>query len=219
MEEIFYVKGDDIIEQDDIGDSFFVLEEGTVVVTVRTLLQNLDRSKAHEAALFTSFHSQRKANMRDAYEKPRELARLSNNAHFGEIALLTAEPRSATVTVTSDTAKCLRMTKAKFDELLATTNKLHAENRRLIGRDVLDQVPLFRSLSAVNKKKLLDAMVPMTYLPTSYICRQATTGNTFYIITEGHCRVTVNCEDKTEKEVGKLRAGDFFGKTSKTFFF
>jgi CRP-like cAMP-binding protein len=152
--------------------------------------------------------------MRDAYEKPRELARLSNNAHFGEIALLTAEPRSATVTVTSDTAKCLRMTKAKFDELLATTNKLHAENRRLIGRDVLDQVPLFRSLSAVNKKKLLDAMVPMTYLPTSYICRQATTGNTFYIITEGHCRVTVNCEDKTEKEVGKLRAGDFFGKSS-----
>jgi hypothetical protein len=55
MEEIFYVKGDDIIEQDDIGDSFFVLEEGTVVVTVRTLLRNLDRSKAHEAALFTSF--------------------------------------------------------------------------------------------------------------------------------------------------------------------
>jgi CRP-like cAMP-binding protein len=42
MEEIFYVKGDDIIEQDDIGDSFFVLEEGTVVVTVKTLLRNLD---------------------------------------------------------------------------------------------------------------------------------------------------------------------------------
>lgn len=159
------------------------------------------------------FVSQRKANTRDAYEKPRELAKLSQNAHFGEIALLTAEPRSATVTVVSDTAKCLRMTKAKFDELLATTNKLHAENRRLIGRDVLDQVPLFRSLSAVNKKKLLDSMIPMTYLPSSYICRQSTAGNTFYIITEGHCRVTVNCEDKTEKEVGKLRAGDFFGKS------
>jgi CRP-like cAMP-binding protein len=42
MEEIFYVKGDDIIEQDDIGDSFFVLEEGTVVVTVKTLLRTLD---------------------------------------------------------------------------------------------------------------------------------------------------------------------------------
>jgi CRP-like cAMP-binding protein len=34
MEEIFYVKGDDIIQQDDIGESFFVLEEGEVTVTV-----------------------------------------------------------------------------------------------------------------------------------------------------------------------------------------
>jgi hypothetical protein len=36
MEEVYYIKGDDIIEQDDIGDSFFVLEEGQVVVTVRS---------------------------------------------------------------------------------------------------------------------------------------------------------------------------------------
>ena len=150
--------------------------------------------------------------MRDYNEKPRELAKLGNNAHFGEIALLTAEPRSATVTVISETAKCLRMTKAKFEELLATTNKLQAENRRIIGRDVLDTVPLFRSLSAVNKKKLLDAMIPMTYLPSSYICRQATTGNTFFILTDGFCKVTINCEDKTEKEVGRLRPGDFFGE-------
>jgi CRP-like cAMP-binding protein len=34
MEEIFFRKGDVIIEQDDIGESFFVLEEGRVSVTV-----------------------------------------------------------------------------------------------------------------------------------------------------------------------------------------
>lgn len=34
MEEIYYVKGEDIIVQDDIGDSFFVLEEGKVSITV-----------------------------------------------------------------------------------------------------------------------------------------------------------------------------------------
>ena len=38
MEEVYYVKGDDIIEQDDIGDSFFVLEIGQVVVTVCTFI-------------------------------------------------------------------------------------------------------------------------------------------------------------------------------------
>jgi CRP-like cAMP-binding protein len=35
MEEIFLKKGDVIIYQDDIGDSFYVLEEGMVSVTVR----------------------------------------------------------------------------------------------------------------------------------------------------------------------------------------
>lgn len=149
--------------------------------------------------------------MRDAYEKPRELVQLGNNAHFGEIALLTAEPRSATVIVISEYAKCLRMTKTRFDELLATTNKLQAENRRLIGRDVLDKVVAFRSMSAVERKKLLDRMVPMTYLPGSYICRQGTTGNSFFILTDGHCKVTVN-DEKGEREVGKLRAGDTFGE-------
>jgi hypothetical protein len=34
MEEVFFKKGDVIIEQDDIGESFFVLEEGRVSVTV-----------------------------------------------------------------------------------------------------------------------------------------------------------------------------------------
>lgn len=36
MDEVFYKFGDVIIQQDDIGDSFFVLEEGFVSVTVRT---------------------------------------------------------------------------------------------------------------------------------------------------------------------------------------
>jgi hypothetical protein len=40
MEEIFYVKGDDIIEQDDIGDSFLVFVEGSVVLTVKKFIRN-----------------------------------------------------------------------------------------------------------------------------------------------------------------------------------
>lgn len=148
---------------------------------------------------------------KDPNEIPKELARLPKNTHFGEVALLTAEPRSATITVISDEAKCLKMTKAKFDELLATTNKIQAESRKQIGRDVLDTVPMFKTLTTVNKKKLLEAMIPMTYLPGSYICRQGTTGNTFFILTDGECRVTVNTDDHSEKQVATLRGGDFFG--------
>jgi len=36
MEEVFYKRGEVIIQQDEIGDSFYVLEEGLVSVTVST---------------------------------------------------------------------------------------------------------------------------------------------------------------------------------------
>jgi CRP-like cAMP-binding protein len=206
MEECYFKQGDNIIVQDDIGDSFFVLEEGTVVVTVRNL------SCVHLASHLNYFQNQRKMNPKDPTESPKELAHLKKNAHFGEIALLTADPRSATITVTSPEAKCLKMTKAKFDELLATTSSLTQENRKQIGKDVLDTVPLFKSLSSINKKKLLEAMMPMTYLPGSYICRQGTTGNAFFILTDGTCKVTINMSESAEREVAKLHPGDFFGE-------
>jgi CRP-like cAMP-binding protein len=158
-------------------------------------------------------------NSKDTNELPKELVKLGRNAHFGEIALLTAEPRSATVTVISNDAKCLRMTKQKFDELLVATNQIQAENRKLIGRDVLDTVPLFKSLTSTNKKKLLDAMLPMSYHQNSYICRQGTAGNVFFILTEGTCRITVNTQDGQEREVARLHPGDFFGKVFSSSFF
>lgn len=34
LEELYFYKGENIIEQDDIGDTFYVIEEGTVSVTV-----------------------------------------------------------------------------------------------------------------------------------------------------------------------------------------
>lgn len=150
--------------------------------------------------------------MKDKKEEPKELAQLGKNTFFGEIALMTTEPRSASVVVLSPTCKCLAMTKAKFDELLATTNRLQAENRKLIGRDVLDTVPLFNPLSNAHKHKLLDVMTYATFLPNTYLCRHGAAGNTFYIITTGTCKVTINKEDRTEVEVGMLRPGDFFGK-------
>lgn len=187
MDEAYYKKGDEIIVQDEIGDTFYLVEEGLVSVT-------------------------RKFNMDDPNEIPKELVQLGKNNHFGEIALLTAEPRSATVTVISEYCKCLRMSHQTFDELLSTTKKLESEGRRSIARDVIDMIPLFNPLGIAQKKRLVDAMTFMSYKHNSYICRQGSAGNAFFIITEGKCKVTVTLEDGTEKDVGKLRPGDFFGE-------
>ena len=135
-------------------------------------------------------------------------------AHFGEISLITEELRSATVKICSDHAKVLRMTKEKFDEIMSAANKIGHEIRAKIGRDVVDKVPLFKSLTSVNRRQLLGQMKPMQFLDASYICRQGKIGNTFYIITEGICRVTLNNDDGPEKELAKLYVGDFFGEVA-----
>jgi signal-transduction protein with cAMP-binding, CBS, and nucleotidyltransferase domain len=104
------------------------------------------------------------------------------------------------------------MTKTKFNEVVAATRQFVAESRTLIGKDVIEKVPLFKSLSALHRAKLLDAMQSASFSAGAYICRQGSIGNAFYIITEGTCRVTLNAEDFTEKEVNTMYAGDFFGK-------
>lgn len=147
--------------------------------------------------------------MRDDLEVAKEINNLSDNAIFGEVALLTEEPRSATVTVTSSTAKCLRLKKQRFNELVETSKRLLADSRALIGQNVLDMVPIFKSLSTMDKAKLLQCMTHVVFIPSTYICKQGTTGNTFYIITEGNCRVTLDRDGKKDLEVAVLYPGKF----------
>jgi hypothetical protein len=141
-----------------------------------------------------------------------KLAKLGKNSFFGQNGLITSEVRSASIIVISEEAKCLRMTKVKFEELLSAAKKSAATSGQQIGQNVLDSVPLFKSMTAINKKKLLEAMEMCSYQDTTYICRQGTAGNFFGIITQGICKVTINQPNNTEKEVARLHPGDFFGK-------
>ena len=100
------------------------------------------------------------------------MKKLFANSHFGELALLNEEPRSATITVTSETAKCLKMTKAKFDEIIAVTKMFNAGSRTVISDGAADKVPLFKTLSAATRVKLLENMGDVVFSPGSYICRQ-----------------------------------------------
>lgn len=54
-------------------------------------------------------------------------------------------------------------------------------------------------------------MTGVSFNAGAYICRQGAYGNTFYIIIEGDCKVTINSDDG-EKEVSHLCPGDFFGE-------
>ena len=187
MESRIFSRGQAVIKQDELGDAFYILEHGEVLVT-------------------------RKKNVDDPDEVAKELARLGRGGHFGEMSLITDELRSATVTVTSPTAQCLVMTKEAFEKCMVDNRKIAAESMRAIGQEVVEHMPLFHGMSKFNKRHIVNALVPMTFTANTYICRQGIEGQTFYIITAGKCRVTVNVDGGEEKEVASLATGDFFGE-------
>ena len=147
MEEQRYTKGEDIIRQGEKGDSLYLLQTGSVIIT-------------------------RKVNPRDQSETPTILAKLPKNTHFGEIALLTDEPRSATVTTAEDCICCI-MKKKRFDEIVAFSNAKAMKHRYNIGKSVLSVVPVFSKFSPAYRDIVLEVMQPLHFPPGSYICKRA----------------------------------------------
>jgi cAMP-dependent protein kinase regulator len=74
MSEVQYQTGDMIIKQGDPGETFYVIVSGTCSVTIQDA----------------------------ASGEVKEVAKLGSHSFFGERALLTSEPRAATITALSE---------------------------------------------------------------------------------------------------------------------
>ncbi|MBN1769721.1 MAG: type II/IV secretion system protein [Deltaproteobacteria bacterium] len=90
MEPRAFRPGEEIVREGSAGDAMYLVLSGRVAVVVRS------------RDLGASF----------------ELARLGPGDHFGEMALLTAEPRTASVVALEDT-RAVALSKTVFDKLLA----------------------------------------------------------------------------------------------------
>jgi CRP-like cAMP-binding protein len=172
---VYYKKDDVIVQQNQVGDAFYILEEGLLTVT---------RRLHFDQPLRTDCLSHQPTGSIDSSEV-REVKKLSANAHFGDLCLLTVSPHVASVTVESATAKCLTMTKPVFEQLMAASQMIQSQTRRKIGVSVLSSIPLFAALTASQRMLLLDSMTPLNYLDANCICRQGAAANSFFLIIKG----------------------------------
>ena len=187
MEEHTYSDGQHLMVQGEKGDCLYLLESGNVAVTRRNDPSDMD-------------------------EPPMMLAKLPKDTCFGEIALLTEEPRSATITAIGS-CKAVSMKKHHFDEILAVSNAKQKKIMAQMCNAVINSVPLFKDLKNKEKSGVIDLMTPVSYPTGSYICRQGGLGNSFFIIMDGNVRCTVvNPDDGEEREVVRLGPGSFFGE-------
>lgn len=128
---------------------------------------------------------------------------LSAGDYFGERALLTGEPRAATVTAVTKTV-LMALDRETFNGLLGPLREVIDHNMNM---RVLSSIKLFDKLSRTEKAKVARSFEFETFSSGSTIIREGDKGKKFYILKEGSAKVTAG-----GTEVGQLAAGQYFGE-------
>jgi CRP-like cAMP-binding protein len=171
MKLVDYEPNERIIKQGEVGDHFYIIQSGTVVVT----------------------------------QGNKELTRLSAGSYFGELALISNEPRKATVT--SVTAlQCYTIDKLTFTSVLGSLKEAETQST---GISILRKVKLLETLPEKHLMTMSKYLQTIEYSDGENIVRQGDEGDQFYMIASGAVSVFVN-----HAEVARLNTGSYFGEMS-----
>jgi CRP-like cAMP-binding protein len=128
---------------------------------------------------------------------------LTAGDYFGERALLTGEPRAATIKAVTE-VKVMALDRANFDTLLGPLRDVLDHNMNL---RILQSIKLFENLSNQEKKKLAQSFTVEKCTAGVSVVKQGEPGKKFYIIKSGSAKVFAD-----SKEVGSLSQGTYFGE-------
>lgn len=150
----------------------------------------------------------------DALGKHSELARLGEGAIFGELALVAAQPRSASVEVVGEAdlielgAEALRAAAGDLPQLAEALDRFTRE--RLL-KNLLATSPLFRPFSPQQRVDLARRFTGHDVAPGTCIIREGDPGRGLYVVLAGEVEV-LKGEEPFETTLATLRSGDVFGE-------
>jgi cAMP-dependent protein kinase regulator len=129
-------------------------------------------------------------------------------ASFGELALLYACPRAASVRAEAEPTKLFRVDQMTFRSLLQKQTKImEAEKEQL-----LRSINFLSEIDESDMKCLGRAMAPKIVEAGDSLVRKGEEGDAFYIIQEGEMTVTDISVGPAKFEDIMLKAGDYFGE-------
>ncbi|XP_012056741.1 PREDICTED: cAMP-dependent protein kinase type II regulatory subunit [Atta cephalotes] len=130
-----------------------------------------------------------------------------NRGAFGELALLYNMPRAATVkAITSGTLWA--MDRQTFRRILLKS----AYKKRKMYENLINKVPMLKSLEPYERMNLADALVPKHYSDGEQIIRQGDTADGMYFVEDGVVRITRLGEHDREIEINRVPAGGYLGE-------
>ncbi len=175
--------GDRVFKQGSAGDSFFVICGGAVRV------------------------------LRDEPERPQELAMLHEGSFFGEMAILSDAPRTATVESTSDDTLLLEISASLLNDLSARYPQMALALKRFCRQRLLANVmstsALFRPFTKQERKKLIELFRAREVPKGTVILKAGEVSDGLYVVLSGEV------EAKNGGELlARLREGELFGEMS-----
>ncbi|KAH8282934.1 hypothetical protein KR054_010992 [Drosophila jambulina] len=129
---------------------------------------------------------------------------------FGELAILYNCTRTASIRVLSEAARVWVLDRRVFQQIMMCTGLQRIEN----SVNFLRSVPLLRNLSEELLAKIADVLELEFYAAGTYIIRQGTAGDSFFLISQGNVQVTQKLTPSSteETELRTLARGDYFGE-------
>lgn len=147
----------------------------------------------------------------DGLGRERDLAVLGENAVFGEMALLSNQPRSASVGVVGE-ADLIELTReslaALADELEQVAAALHNFTRERLLSNLMARSPLFRPFNKSQQRDLLRRFTEHDVVAGTDIIHENDEGRGLFVVLSGELEVFKS--DGTD--LATLRTGDVFGE-------
>ncbi|EOD40173.1 hypothetical protein EMIHUDRAFT_69788, partial [Emiliania huxleyi CCMP1516] len=190
-----------IMRQGDKGNNFYLIKAGTCEVLIAEADGTSSRRQLGPGA----------AGPRASPRVPEPLtlpAGIRVGSSCGELALITGNPRCATVTATSDELVLLMVNRRAF---MAALGEQANTRKAAMYEAFLGKVQFLEPLTREQRSRMVDVLEEVEYAPRQPIIREGEEGTHFYILLEGEVSITKSGQDS---ELARRGVGDYFGELS-----
>lgn len=142
----------------------------------------------------------------DIFVNKNKVGEYKDKGSFGELALMYNMPRAATI-VTSAPGKLWALDRITFRRIVLKS----AFEKRKMYEALLENMPLFKSLSSYERMNVADALFSRSFHRDEAIIRQGEEAQCMYFVEHGQVRI-VREQDGQSKEIKVCEKGDYFGE-------
>ncbi|XP_012254994.2 cAMP-dependent protein kinase type II regulatory subunit isoform X2 [Athalia rosae] len=130
-----------------------------------------------------------------------------NSGAFGELALLYNMPRAATIKAISP-GTLWAMDRQTFRRILLKS----AYKKRKMYEDLINKVPMLKSLENYERMNLADALAPKHFSDGERIIKQGDIADGMYFVEDGLVKITILGDNGREIEINRVPAGGYLGE-------